>query len=179
MTFTQLFRAEILHRCRIRPFDRARDVLSSLTEDDKKDPVKNESGDVLETTRDVMLEVINLTGNIGYKVPSVEPDAAASYAFEDWLRCYDQDGMKTLTDGNKRTVWFAGEAGAMAPKGQRPKIMKREAKKSKKENGEDELFANGAKKRKKVPKVKEEEKEAVNGTRTSKRRSSSRIAAAL
>eukprot|EP00095_Tigriopus_kingsejongensis_P011469 snap_masked-scaffold582_size130280-processed-gene-0.16 protein:Tk11469 transcript:snap_masked-scaffold582_size130280-processed-gene-0.16-mRNA-1 annotation:"PREDICTED: uncharacterized protein LOC100893647" len=36
--------------------------------------------------------------------------------FMKWLQCYYQEGMENLVDANKRTVWFSGHPGKLAPK---------------------------------------------------------------
>ena len=38
-------------------------------------------------------------------------------AFNNWLQCYYQDGMTNAVDHNKRTIWYSGPAGPLAPKG--------------------------------------------------------------
>ncbi|XP_074773845.1 endonuclease 8-like 1 isoform X3 [Athene noctua] len=51
-----------------------------------------------------------------------EPDHADNYAaFKNWLQCYLVPGMSTLRDRSGRTVWFQGDPGPMAPKGQTPR----------------------------------------------------------
>lgn len=42
-----------------------------------------------------------------------------SNAFNNWLQCYYQDGMSNVVDHNKRTVWYSGPLGPLAPKGER------------------------------------------------------------
>ena len=38
-------------------------------------------------------------------------------AFDRWLRCYQNPLMSNLTDRNKRTIWFQGDAGPLVPPG--------------------------------------------------------------
>ena len=37
--------------------------------------------------------------------------------FNNWLQCYYKDGMKNVADHNKRTIWYTGPLGPLAPKG--------------------------------------------------------------
>ncbi|XP_068243559.1 endonuclease 8-like 1 [Palaemon carinicauda] len=139
-------RAEILYRCGVRPFDQAREVLEELKpfshwyqnkvkgsgdckvkmeeckvkmEEDQEKNLQNDivQPDILDLCNIVPKEVINLEG--GGKGYNVDPDADEEEyaAFREWLQCYNQDGMKNLVDGNKRTIWFSGEPGKLIPKG--------------------------------------------------------------
>ena len=53
-------------------------------------------------------------GGVGY---DPEADNKDYSAFSDWLQCYYNPNMKNMVDSNKRTIWFTGPAGPMAPKG--------------------------------------------------------------
>ncbi|XP_078286077.1 endonuclease 8-like 1 isoform X3 [Rhinoraja longicauda] len=112
-------RAEILHRLKVAPFERARTVLEAalckeLTAElslSKKIKVKLENPDILELCHLLPMEVINLGGK-GYNSDRTD----GSSAFTAWLRCYDVSGMRTLRDANGRTIWFQGSPGPMTPK---------------------------------------------------------------
>uniref|UniRef100_A0A8C3HC50 Endonuclease VIII-like 1 DNA binding domain-containing protein n=1 Tax=Chrysemys picta bellii TaxID=8478 RepID=A0A8C3HC50_CHRPI len=114
-------RAEILYRLKIPPFEKARTVLEALQHRkqspdltlSKKVKLKRENPDLLELCHAVPMEVIHMGGK-GYS-PEPSDDAAA---FEEWLQCYCVPGMRSLHDGNGRTIWFQGEPGPMAPKGE-------------------------------------------------------------
>lgn len=47
----------------------------------------------------------------------VEPGAKENGSFEKWLQCYQNPRMRSLTDRNKRTIWFDGEPGPLIPNG--------------------------------------------------------------
>ncbi|NWH62499.1 NEIL1 Endonuclease, partial [Geococcyx californianus] len=117
-------RAEILYRLKIPPFEKARTVLEALKDQEqarkKKNPsltlskklkLKKENPDLLELCHTVPMEVME--GNL------VDLDHLDNYAaFKNWLQCYLVPGMNSLRDRNGRTIWFQGEPGPMAPKGQ-------------------------------------------------------------
>ncbi|NXX77305.1 NEIL1 Endonuclease, partial [Urocolius indicus] len=118
-------RAEILYRLKIPPFEKARTVLEALKEREqarkknssltlsKKLKLKRENPDLLELCHTVPMEVIAAEKKL------FEPDHLDNYAaFKSWLQCYLVPGMSSLRDHNGRTVWFQGEPGPMAPKGQ-------------------------------------------------------------
>lgn len=51
----------------------------------------------------------------------LDPDHADNHtAFKNWLQCYGVPGMSSLRDHNGRTIWFQGEPGPMAPRGECP-----------------------------------------------------------
>ena len=101
-------RAEILFRAGIKPFDQARSVLEALPD------FKSEDGlDLLELCNKVPKEVLDLDSGKAY---SVDDSQKSQDSFSSWLQCYYVDGMLNLEDGNKRTIWFSGEPGSMAPK---------------------------------------------------------------
>ncbi|XP_025066334.1 endonuclease 8-like 1 isoform X2 [Alligator sinensis] len=109
-------------RLRIPPFEKARTVLEALQhrEQDpaltlsKKVKLKRENPDLLELCHSLPMEVFHLGGK-GY-----DPESSDDFtAFQQWLRCYYVPGMKSLRDGNGRTIWFQGEPGPMAPKGKK------------------------------------------------------------
>ncbi|NXO87521.1 NEIL1 Endonuclease, partial [Sitta europaea] len=118
-------RAEILYRLKIPPFEKARTVLEALKEQErrKKDPSltlskkvkrRQENPDLLELCHTVPKEVI--------MAELLDPEHSDNYvAFKDWLQCYLVPGMSSLRDRSGRTIWFQGEPGPMAPKGQRPR----------------------------------------------------------
>ncbi|XP_031296659.1 endonuclease 8-like 1 isoform X1 [Camelus dromedarius] len=114
-------RAEILHRLRIPPFEKARTVLEALQQRrlspeltlSQKIKAKLQNPDLLELCHSVPKEVVQLGGK-GYGPESGEEDFAA---FRAWLRCYGMPGMSSLRDRNGRTIWFQGDPGPLAPKG--------------------------------------------------------------
>ncbi|NXQ57585.1 NEIL1 Endonuclease, partial [Anthoscopus minutus] len=120
-------RAEILFRLKIPPFEKARTVLEALTEQErrKKDPsltlskkvkLRQENPDLLELCHTVPMEVIMAEKQLS------DPEHLDNYAaFKNWLQCYLVPGMSSLRDRSGRTIWFQGEPGPMAPKGQRPR----------------------------------------------------------
>ncbi|KAF1415240.1 Endonuclease 8-like 1, partial [Spheniscus mendiculus] len=119
-------RAEILYRLKIPPFEKARTVLEALKDQEqarrKKNPsltlskklkLMRENPDLLELCHTVPMEVIAAEKNL------FDPDHSDNYAaFKNWLQCYLVPGMSSLRDRNGRTIWFQGEPGPMAPKGQ-------------------------------------------------------------
>ncbi|XP_072484410.1 endonuclease 8-like 1 isoform X2 [Notamacropus eugenii] len=113
-------RAEILHRLKIPPFEKARTVLEALKHWkpnpeltlSKKVKAKLENPDLLELCHLVPKEVIQLGGK-GYGSDR-EDDFSA---FRAWLRCYSVPGMSSLQDRHGRTIWFQGDPGPLAPKG--------------------------------------------------------------
>ncbi|CAM4609846.1 unnamed protein product [Lepidochelys olivacea] len=116
-------RAEILYRLKIPPFEKARTVLEALQHRKQQSPdltlskkvkLKRENPDLLELCHAVPMEVIDMGGK-GYG-PEPSDDTAA---FEEWLQCYCVPGMRSLRDGNGRTIWFQGQPGPMAPKGEK------------------------------------------------------------
>ncbi|NWR78676.1 NEIL1 Endonuclease, partial [Centropus unirufus] len=116
-------RAEILFRLKIPPFEKARTVLEALKDQElerrkknssltlsKKLKLKRENPDLLELCHTVPMEVIEKN--------LLDLDHLDNYAaFKDWLQCYMVPGMNTLRDRSGRTIWFQGEPGPMAPKG--------------------------------------------------------------
>ncbi|XP_035755406.1 endonuclease 8-like 1 [Egretta garzetta] len=119
-------RAEILYRLKIPPFEKARTVLEALKDQEqarrKKNPsltlskklkLMRDNPDLLELCHTVPMEVIATEKNL------FDPDHSDNYAaFKNWLQCYLVPGMNSLRDRNGRTIWFQGEPGPMAPKGQ-------------------------------------------------------------
>ncbi|XP_076204617.1 endonuclease 8-like 1 isoform X3 [Aptenodytes patagonicus] len=119
-------RAEILYRLKIPPFEKARTVLEALKDQEqarrKKNPsltlskklkLMRENPDLLELCHTVPMEVIAAEKNL------FDPDHSDNYAaFKNWLQCYLVPGMSSLRDRNGRTIWFQGEPGPMAPKGE-------------------------------------------------------------
>lgn len=124
-------RAEILYRSGTPPFEEARSVLEKL-EVDKKEPCCKEKGDnniefdLLDYCSIVPNEVMMLKG-VGYD-PS---DSNSDYSlFQKWLQCYNNPVMDNLIDHDGRTIWFQGQVGILAPKGEKSKS--RHVRKSKK-----------------------------------------------
>ncbi|XP_074011795.1 endonuclease 8-like 1 [Numenius arquata] len=114
-------RAEILYRSKIPPFEKARTVLEALKDQEqnpsltlsKKLKLMRENPDLLELCHTVPMEVISAEKKL------LDPDDLDNYAaFKNWLQCYLVPGMSSLRDRNGRTIWFQGEPGPMAPKGQ-------------------------------------------------------------
>ena len=141
-------RAEILYRSQIPPFTLSRLVLQPLRE--KNQSVKTENPDILELCHLIPKEVLNLGGGKGY---DVDHDPEEEHAFNDWLQCYYQDGMKNLVDGNGRTIWFDGPAGPMKPSNAKT----RGKRVTKKESNKDHDYESSKKKVKKEPKKPKEE----------------------
>ncbi|NXP28384.1 NEIL1 Endonuclease, partial [Scytalopus superciliaris] len=125
-------RAEILYRVKIPPFEKARTVLEALKDKDqekKKDPsltlskkvkLMRKNQDLLELCHTVPMEVITAGKQL------FDAEHADNYAaFKEWLQCYMVPGMSCLRDRQGRTIWFQGEPGPMAPKGQRPQKTRR------------------------------------------------------
>ncbi|NWR85312.1 NEIL1 Endonuclease, partial [Furnarius figulus] len=120
-------RAEILYRLKIPPFEKARTVLEALKEQKRrnKDPslmlskkvrLMQKNPDLLELCHTVPMEVITAGKQI------FDPEHSDNYAnFKNWLQCYLVPGMNSLRDRKGRTIWFQGEPGPMAPKGQTPR----------------------------------------------------------
>ncbi|XP_057344977.1 endonuclease 8-like 1 isoform X4 [Manis pentadactyla] len=114
-------RAEILHRLKVPPFQKARTVLEALRQRrqspeltlSQKIRAKLWNPDLLELCHSVPKEVVQLGGK-GYGPERGEEDFAA---FRAWLRCYSIPGMSSLRDRHGRTIWFQGDAGPLAPKG--------------------------------------------------------------
>ncbi|XP_042524776.1 endonuclease 8-like 1 isoform X2 [Dipodomys spectabilis] len=125
-------RAEILHRLKIPPFERARTVLEALKQQrpspeltlSQKIRARLQNPDLLELCHLLPKEVVRLGGK-GYGLEQGEEDFAV---FRAWLRCYGVPGMSSLRDGHGRTIWFQGDPGPMAPKG--GKSRKKKAQKS-------------------------------------------------
>ncbi|XP_068927232.1 endonuclease 8-like 1 isoform X2 [Petaurus breviceps papuanus] len=115
-------RAEILHRLKIPPFEKARTVLEGLKHRklnpeltlSKKVKAKLENPDLLELCHSVPMEVIQLGGK-GYGSDREDEFSA----FRAWLRCYSVSGMSCLRDRHGRTIWFQGDPGPLAPKGKK------------------------------------------------------------
>lgn len=108
-------RAEILFRGSVPPFDPAREVLEALQikQENTSLKIKSEKPDILELCHTIQKEVLSLGGGKGYDVENNAEDQAV---FMNWLQCYYQEGMTNLVDANKRTVWFSGNPGKLAPK---------------------------------------------------------------
>ncbi|XP_042660330.1 endonuclease 8-like 1 isoform X1 [Tyto alba] len=167
--------AEILYRLKIPPFEKARTVLEALKAQEQARRQKNpaltlskklklmrENPDLLELCHTVPMEVIAAEKNL------LDPDHSDNYAaFKNWLQCYLVPGMSCLRDRNGRTVWFQGEPGPMAPKGQTPR-KKRAQLKADPEALTPKVTTRASKRRPraaaKPPKsAKEEEEEEVAG----------------
>ncbi|NXL77882.1 NEIL1 Endonuclease, partial [Leptocoma aspasia] len=126
-------RAEILYRLKIPPFEKARTVLEALKEQErsKKDPsltlskkvkLKQENPDLLELCHTVPMEVIMAEKQL------LDPEHSDYYStIENWLQCYLVPGMSSLRDHSGRTIWFQGEPGPMAPKGEPRKTPRKKS----------------------------------------------------
>jgi len=99
-------RAEILFRAGVPPFVAARGVLEGLPQKERSD----EKEDFLFLCHQIPKEVVTL-GGLGY-LPGKTKDYQR---FVEWLQCY-QKSSRNLIDHNKRTIWFEGEPGPLAPK---------------------------------------------------------------
>ncbi|XP_019480995.1 PREDICTED: endonuclease 8-like 1 isoform X2 [Hipposideros armiger] len=121
-------RAEILYRLRIPPFEKARTVLEALQQRrprpeltlSQKIRAKLQNPDLLELCHSVPKEVVQLGGK-GYGQESGEEDFTA---FRAWLQCYGMAGMSSLRDRHNRTIWFQGDPGPLAPKGDKSQKKK-------------------------------------------------------
>lgn len=180
-------RAEILYRAKIPPFEKARTVLeamkhqvqnSSLTLS-KKLKLKRDNPDLLELCHTVPMEVVTADKNV------FDPSDSNNYAaFKNWLQCYLVPGMSSMRDHNNRTIWFQGEPGPMAPKGQ--KSRKKHAHLKADPESPTPMVTTRASKRRsggaeKPPKpaVKEEEEKAVPvGSKKGRGRGRKKVAAA-
>lgn len=106
-------RAEILYRSRIPPFVRARDVLAPLKD---AGSCGGSSTDMLQLCHDAPLEVLQLGKYVStYKTEGDMRDSP----FTRWIQCYLNPLMRNMVDHNGRTIWFSGEAGPLAPKGEK------------------------------------------------------------
>lgn len=79
----------------------------------QKIKAKIQNPDLLELCHSVPKEVVALGGK-GYGQELGEDDFAP---FRAWLRCYGVSGMSFLRDRHRRTIWFQGDPGPLAPKG--------------------------------------------------------------
>ncbi|NXY57476.1 NEIL1 Endonuclease, partial [Callaeas wilsoni] len=128
-------RAEILYRLKIPPFEKAWTMLEALKDQEqerrKKDPsltlskkvkLKQENPDLLELCHSVPMEVIMAEKQL------FDPEHSDNYAaFKNWLQCYLVPGMSSLRDRSGRTIWFQGEPGPMAPKGEPRKTPRKKS----------------------------------------------------
>ncbi|NWT11214.1 NEIL1 Endonuclease, partial [Vireo altiloquus] len=127
-------RAEILYRLKIPPFEKARTVLEALKDQEqerrkdlsltlsKKVKLKQENPDLLELCHTVPMEVIMAEKQL------FDPEQSDDYAaFKNWLQCYLVPGMSSLRDRSGRTIWFQGEPGPMAPKGEPRKTLRKKS----------------------------------------------------
>ncbi|XP_016156299.1 PREDICTED: endonuclease 8-like 1 [Ficedula albicollis] len=188
-------RAEILYRLKIPPFEKARTVLEALKEQEmrKKDPsltlskkvkLRQENPDLLELCHTVPKEVI--------AAELLDPEHTDNYAaFKDWLQCYLVPGMSSLRDRNGRTIWFQGQPGPMAPKGQRPRKTPRKKSPQVKADPEapsPKVTPRAAKQRRKAAvkplksevkeEEREEEEEEADGPRKGRARGRRKVTAA-
>ncbi|NXG32774.1 NEIL1 Endonuclease, partial [Dromaius novaehollandiae] len=159
-------RAEILYRLKIPPFEKARTVLEALKHE-KQDPsltlskkLKRETPDLLELCHTVPMEVVKM-GKKGYDAEN----SNYSTAFKNWLQCYSVPGMNSLRDSKGRTIWFQGEPGPVAPKGEWKTRKKRAQLKADPEALTPEVSTRASKRRPRragsAPKPTEEEEEKV------------------
>uniref|UniRef100_A0A8V0ZJ83 Nei like DNA glycosylase 1 n=1 Tax=Gallus gallus TaxID=9031 RepID=A0A8V0ZJ83_CHICK len=179
-------RAEILYRAKIPPFEKARTVLEALKHREqnssltlsKKLKLKRDNPDLLELCHTVPMEVVAVDKNL------FDPSDSDNYAaFKNWLQCYLVPGMSSLRDRNNRTIWFQGEPGPMAPKGQ--KSRKKHAHLKADPEAPTPMVTTRASKRRSggaeeppKPAVKEEEEKAVpDGPRKGRARGKKKVAA--
>ncbi|NXP00555.1 NEIL1 Endonuclease, partial [Certhia brachydactyla] len=182
-------RAEILYRLKIPPFEKARTVLEALKEQErrKKDPsltlskkvkLRQENPDLLELCHTVPKEVIT--------AELLDPEHSDNYAaFKDWLQCYLVPGMSSLRDRSGRTIWFQGEPGPMAPRGQRPRKTPRKKSSQLKADPEapsPRVTTRVLKQHRRAavnpPKPEEKEEEEVGGPRKGRARGRRKVTAA-
>ncbi|NXH38363.1 NEIL1 Endonuclease, partial [Dicaeum eximium] len=128
-------RAEILYRLKIPPFEKARTVLEALKEQERrrKDPsltlckkvkLRQENPDLLELCHTVPMEVIHAMAEKQLLDPEL---LGYNSTLENWLQCYLVHGMSSLRDRSGRTIWFQGEPGPMAPKGELRKTPRKKS----------------------------------------------------
>ncbi|NXX30144.1 NEIL1 Endonuclease, partial [Nicator chloris] len=186
-------RAEILYRLKIPPFEKARTVLEALKEQErrkkdssltlsKKVKLRQENPDLLELCHTVPMEVITAEKQL------LDPEHSDNYAaFKNWLQCYLVPGMSSLRDHSGRTIWFQGEPGPMAPKGEPRKTPRKKSPqlKADPEALSPRVTPRALKQRRRVaanpPKSgeKEEEKEGeADGPRKGRARGRSKVTAA-
>jgi len=140
-------RAEILYRCSVPPFDKARDVLSTLVSGNveiKKEAMVQSSETLDMFDNQDILKLCNIIPNEVLGLPSggKEYDTDANHdpvnenIFINWLRCYSKPGMNNIVDKNGRTIWFDGPAGKLKPKNAKSRSTKltQKTKKVKQEN---------------------------------------------
>ncbi|BFY97901.1 hypothetical protein BsWGS_00941 [Bradybaena similaris] len=121
-------RAEILYRCQVPPFVAANTVLelqdgtqlsnSKYFKEEKShkltfDMLTPKAQELLQLCHTVPLEVVNLGCSKYTLLDLTTGDDDGLFA--NWLQCYDRAGMTSLTDHKKRTIWFSGPAGPLAP----------------------------------------------------------------
>ncbi|XP_072725542.1 endonuclease 8-like 1 isoform X3 [Ciconia boyciana] len=182
-------RAEILYRLKIPPFEKARTVLEALKDQEqarrKKNPsltlskklkLMQENPDLLELCHSVPMEVIAAEKKL------FDPDHSDNYAaFKNWLQCYLVPGMSSLRDRNGRTIWFQGEPGPMAPKGQASR-KKRAQLKADPEALTPKVTTRASKQRPraaaKPPKMAKEEEEMADGPRKGRARGRRKVTTA-
>ncbi|OPJ70122.1 endonuclease 8-like 1 [Patagioenas fasciata monilis] len=179
-------RAEILYRLKIPPFEKARTVLEAMKDQEQTRRKKNSSltlskklkqmrnnPDLLELCHAVPMEVIATEKNL------LDPDHSDNYAaFKNWLQCYLVPGMSSLRDHNGRTIWFQGEPGPMAPKGQRSR-KKRAQLKADPEALTPEVTTRASKRRPKTAeKPPESAEEVADGPRKGRARGRKKATAA-
>ncbi|NXK26073.1 NEIL1 Endonuclease, partial [Arenaria interpres] len=182
-------RAEILYRLKIPPFEKARTVLEALKDQEqarrKKNPsltlskklkLKRENPDLLELCHTVPMEVVSAEKKL------LDPEDLGNYAaFKNWLQCYLVPGMSSLRDHNGRTIWFQGEAGPMAPKGQASR-KKRARLKADPEAPTPEVTSRASKRHPKAaakpPELAVEEEEEADGPRKGRARGRRKATAA-
>ncbi|KAM9183743.1 endonuclease 8-like 1 [Dugong dugon] len=134
-------RAEILHRLRIPPFEKARTVLEALQQRrpspeltlSQKIKAKLQNPDLLELCHSVPKEVVQLGGK-GYRPEGREEDFTT---FRAWLRCYGVSGMSSLRDRHGRTIWFQGDPGPLCPAGGKSRKKSKETQPGRKDRKED------------------------------------------
>lgn len=59
---------------------------------------------------------VNIDGGAGY---NIQADDGDSSKFAAWLQCYYNPSMKKMVDSNRRTIWFNGKPGPLAPSGEK------------------------------------------------------------
>jgi len=81
---------------------------------------EDKSQELLGLCHSVPLEVVVL-GSSKNSLSEMYYDESNG-SFNQWLQCYSQPGMKNLVDHNKRTIWFTGKPGSMAPRDQKTRV---------------------------------------------------------
>ncbi|XP_059172497.1 endonuclease 8-like 1 [Physella acuta] len=114
--------------------------------------------ELLRLCHTIPLEVVQL-GSTKYTLSEmyVKGEENGEQGFDDWLQCYYQPGMKNMVDHNKRTMWFSGPAGPLAPPESKSRALLKSLKPVKAADNKESDKANNKKKSSKKKGVKPSE----------------------